>query len=54
MLSHQAVHDAQTFIAMTAHVNGDAQIELPAKIYFRRGQRQLRGDQLWHWGTLRY
>jgi hypothetical protein len=36
MLSHQAVHDAQTFIAMTAHVNGDAQIELPARIYFRR------------------
>ena len=34
MLSHQAVHDARTFTAMKAHVNGDLQFELPAKIYF--------------------
>jgi hypothetical protein len=34
MLSHHTVHEAQTFIAMTAHVVGATQFELPAKIYF--------------------
>jgi hypothetical protein len=34
MLPHQAVHDAQTFIAMAAHVGGATRIELPAQIYF--------------------
>jgi hypothetical protein len=35
MLPHQAVQDAQTFIAMSAHVRGDSQLELPAEMYFR-------------------
>jgi len=34
MLPHQGVHDAQTFRAMRAHVRRDAQLELPAEIYF--------------------
>ena len=35
MLPHQAVQDAQIFSAMTAHVNGVKELELPAKMYFR-------------------
>ena len=34
MLPHQGVHDAQTFRAMRAYVGRDAQLELPAAIYF--------------------
>jgi len=35
MLPHQAAHNSQIFVAMSAHVRGDKEFRLPSEIYFR-------------------